>query len=41
LSTGFDGRRILSGVGRWDTIFDRGGVGWLKSQLVCSCIVPV
>jgi hypothetical protein len=27
LSTGFDGRRILSGVGRWDTIFDRGGVG--------------
>lgn len=27
LSTGFVGRRILSGVGKWDTIFDRGGVG--------------
>ena len=27
LSTGFDGRRMLSAVGRWDTIFDLGGVG--------------
>ena len=27
LSTGFVGRRILSGVGRCETIFDRGGVG--------------